>query len=64
MRHSDVDEKTIRNDSEKSEARIGQLLGEAKPGPKQSSVVTEVSDKDDRADFRMLARALNEGSVR
>jgi N6-adenosine-specific RNA methylase IME4 len=41
------------------EARIGQLLGEAKPGPSQSSVVGEVSSKDDRADFRILAHAFN-----
>ena len=41
------------------EGRIGQLLGEPKVGPAQSSVVTEVSSKDDRADFRILAHALN-----
>ncbi len=41
------------------EARIGQLLGNAKPGPAQSSVVTEVSDKDARSVFRILAHALD-----
>jgi N6-adenosine-specific RNA methylase IME4 len=40
------------------EARIGQLLGEARPGPAQSSVVTEVSEKNARHDFRLLGRAL------
>ena len=44
------------------EARIGQLLGPAKPGPKQSSPVREVSEsipKNDRSDFRVLAKALD-----
>lgn len=38
------------------EARIGQLLGEAKSGPKQSSPVRDVSAKNDRSDFRLLSR--------
>lgn len=45
------------------EARIGELLGEAKRDHDRSrgatSVVTEVA-KDDRADFRLLARAARE----
>lgn len=42
------------------EARIGQLLGEAKPGPKQSSPVSEVSRPDDRSDFRILSHGLDD----
>ena len=40
------------------EARIGQLLGEAKPGPAQSLVVTKVSEPRDRHDFRIIAKAM------
>ena len=41
------------------EARIGQLLGEAKPGPKQSLLVSKVSDGRDRSHFRLLARGFD-----
>lgn len=47
------------------EARIGQLLGNAERGSNQHSVVTEgyKVTKDDRLDFRLLARALS-GAVK
>ena len=40
------------------EARIGQLLGEPKRG-KKLSAMTDNLDKDERQDFRILAKALN-----
>ena len=60
----------MRGVQRRAEARIGELLGEAKRGSNQHSVTAESSaiHKDDRADFRILARAgeldLDEGEWR
>ena len=45
------------------EGRLGQLLGSAKAGLKQSSVVAEVSSKDDRTEIVMISASETNNAV-